>query len=307
MDRLTAVVTGAYGFLGRHVARLLARRGFRVVGLGHGDWCQPEWESWGLSEWHQGDVSLQTLTLISDSPHVIIHCAGSGSVAFSVQHPLEDFARTVVTTANVLEYIRLHAPACRVIYPSSASVYGTVEVLPIREDTRAAPISPYGTHKLMSEQLIASHARQFGTLGAIVRLFSVYGPDLRKQLLWDACSKLSRGEMEFMGTGHEERDWLHVEDAAKLMLAAVDHASEECPVVNGGYGEGGTVRDIVTSLALCLLKQPSAPIFSGAQRMGDPSQYIADIAAAKAWGWQPEHTWRQGVEEYALWWKTVAH
>ena len=306
MDQLTAVVTGAYGFLGRHIARLLAQRGFRVVGLGHGEWCQPEWESWGLREWHQGDVNLQTLALISGSPHVIIHCAGSGSVAFSVQNPLEDFSRTVVTTANVLEYIRLHAPACRIIYPSSASVYGTVEVLPIREDARVAPISPYGNHKLMSEQLIASHARQFGTPSAIVRLFSVYGPDLRKQLLWDACSKLSRGEIVFMGTGREERDWLHVEDAARLMLAAVDHATMQCPVVNGGYGEGVTVRDIVTSLSLYLLEQPSEPVFSGAQRMGDPSRYVADIVAAKAWGWRPEHGWRQGVEEYALWWKTVA-
>jgi UDP-glucose 4-epimerase len=306
MDRLTAVVTGAHGFLGRHAARLLAQRGFRVLGLGHGDWCQPEWEAWGLSKWHRSEVNLQTLVLHAGSPQVIIHCAGGGSVAFSVANPLGDFARTVVTTANVLEYIRLYAPECRMVYPSSASVYGTAEVLPIREDSRVSPISPYGTHKLMSEQLIASHARQFGTPAAIVRLFSVYGPDLRKQLLWDACSKLSRGEMEFMGTGHEERDWLHVEDAAQLMLAAVDHATSHCPVVNGGYGEGVTVRDIVTYLSHCLFEQPSAPIFSGAQRMGDPSRYVADIVAARAWGWQPERGWKQGVEEYARWWKTVA-
>jgi UDP-glucose 4-epimerase len=299
------LVTGANGFLGRHVARLISRRGKRVIGIGHGAWKQDEWQSWGLSSWHNADVTLQTLEQFAGTPSAIIHCAGSGSVAFSVQHPLEDFARTVVTTANVLEYIRLRAPGCRIVYPSSASVYGTVEVLPIREDTCAAPISPYGTHKLMSEQLIASHARQFGTSAAIVRLFSVYGPDLRKQLLWDACSKLVRGETEFMGTGHEERDWLHVEDAARLMLAAVDQATLQCPVVNGGCGEGVAVRDIISSLSLYLMEQPFAPVFSGAQRMGDPSRYVADIVAAKAWGWSPEHSWREGIEEYALWWKTV--
>jgi UDP-glucose 4-epimerase len=90
------------------------------------------------------------------------------------------------------------------------------------------------------------------------------------------------------------------------MLAAVDHATSHCPVVNGGYGEGVTVRDIVTYLSHCLFERPAAPIFSGAQRMGDPSRYVADIVAARAWGWQPERGWKQGVEEYARWWKTVA-
>jgi UDP-glucose 4-epimerase len=296
------VVTGANGFLGRYVARRFAREGYRVLGIGHGEWSREEWELWGLSEWHRADVTLRTLKQYAGSPSAIIHCAGSGSVAFSLENPLAAFESTIVATAHVLEYIRLYAPSCRVVYPSSASVYGAVDSLPIREGCRLAPISQYGVHKLMSEQLVASYARLFGTSGSIVRFFSLYGPGLRKQLLWDACSKFAVGNNMFMGTGEEVRDWLHVDDATELLLVSVDHASSDCPIVNGGSGEGVTVRDLLQHLCSSLQKPSVIPGFSGAQRVGDPSRYIADLENAKSWDWRPRRFWRDGVTEYAAWW-----
>jgi UDP-glucose 4-epimerase len=296
------LVTGAYGFLGRHVARLLGRQGHTVIGIGHGDWPQHEWESWGLSAWHSAGVDLPELRQHAENPSTIIHCAGGGSVAFSVTDPLADFDRTVVSTAHVLEYIRMYAPSCHIVYPSSASVYGTVETVPIPEECPPAPISQYGTHKLMAEEMVSSYARQFGTSASIVRLFSVYGCGLRKQLLWDASSKLSRNDYLFMGSGDEVRDWLHVEDAAALLVRAADHASADCPVVNGGCGVGVTVRDVLQHLCVSLRKKDAAISFSGVRRTGDPSRYIADCNAARAWGWEPKRSWKQGVEEYAVWW-----
>jgi UDP-glucose 4-epimerase len=223
-------------------------------------------------------------------------------VSFSIHDPIADFERTVVTTAHVLEYVRTSAPSCRVVYPSSVSVYGTVEELPIREDCQAAPISQYGVHKLMAEQMVASYSRQFGTSAAIVRLFSVYGCGLRKQLLWDACCKFAKHDHVFMGTGDEVRDWLHVEDAAELLCAAVEHASPECPTVNGGSGVGTTVRDVLVHLGKCLPTAGWTPTFSGVQRAGDPSRFVANIDGSKAWGWSPKRDWKQGLEEYAAWW-----
>lgn len=296
------LVTGANGFLGRHVARFFSRKGHTVLGIGHGEWSREEWESWGLCGWQRADVTLGTLEQHAGTPSAIIHCAGGGSVASSIDNPLADFERTVETTAHVLEYVRAVAPSCRVVYPSSASVYGTVEELPIRENWHAAPISQYGVHKMMAEQMIASYARQFGTSAAIVRLFSVYGCGLRKQLLWDACRKFTNHDNIFMGTGDEVRDWLHVEDAAELLLAAAEHASVECPTVNGGSGEGITVREVLVHLASRLLPMDPIPTFSGTQRTGDPSRYVADIEGSKGWGWSPKRDWKEGVAEYAAWW-----
>jgi UDP-glucose 4-epimerase len=296
------LVTGAHGFIGRHTARYFARQGHSVSGMGHGGWQADEWRSWGLSQWHECDISAAALGQHAGAPEVIVHCAGGGSVAFSIGDPLADYHRTTTTTANVMEYIRKESPSTRIVYPSSASVYGTAETLPIREDSPCAPISPYGVHKLFAEKIILYYCRQYGMAGSIIRFFSVYGCGLKKQLLWDGCRKLAGGERTFMGTGDEVRDWLHVDDATALLYLAANHASRDCPVANGGTGEGVSVRELLTQIAARLRPAPGEPVFSESPRAGDPSAYVADIAQARRWGWKPGAHWRDRVSEYVEWW-----
>ena len=302
----TALVTGAHGFLGRHVASLLAAEGWTVVGLGHGEWpSQQDPGQWGIAAWHGGDVTVASLFACGVIPDALVHCAGSGSVAFSIDSPYQDFQRTVATTLEVLEFVRLHAPGARVVYPSSVSVYGNVKKLPIDETAELQPYSPYGVHKLMAEELCRSYSKTYGVLTAVVRFFSIYGTGLRKQLLWDACQKTLRGEATFFGTGEETRDWLHISDAAHLLAMGIEHASVESPAVNGGVGDGVTVREILQELFLCL-GQTGKPVFNGLVRSGDPAHYIADTARVRAWGWQPQVNWRDGIREYADWFRGVA-
>jgi UDP-glucose 4-epimerase len=221
-------------------------------------------------------------------------------VGFSATHPHQDYQRTVATTAAVLEFVRLYAKDAAVVYPSSAAVYGYARRLPIAETEAPSPVSAYGVHKQMAEQLCAAYARHFGIKAAIVRLFSVYGNGLRKQLLWDACSKLRRGEAEFFGTGAELRDWLHVEDAATLLALARRHASTACPVVNGGSGAGVAVADIVQEIRNAM-HADVAVTFDGKVRDVDPPTYVADVNRAAAWGWRARKPWQEGVRAYAGW------
>jgi UDP-glucose 4-epimerase len=125
---------------------------------------------------------------------------------------------------------------------------------------------------------------------------------LRKQLLWDACRKLTSHDAIFKGSGTEIRDWLHVDDATELLLAGAKNASPQCPIVNGGTGEGVSVRAIVTRCAENLLLKNTDVYFSGTASPGDPFQYIADTARAREWGWAPERHWNEGVAEYCAWW-----
>ncbi|GAA0306432.1 NAD-dependent epimerase/dehydratase family protein [Sphingomonas oligophenolica] len=295
-----AAVLGAAGFVGRHAARALASAGYQVVGIGHGTWLRDEWREWGLSEWHVSDISVESLLTYAGEPEVLIQCAGSGSVAFSIAHPAQDFRRSVDTTLAALDFVRLHAPGCRVVLPSSAAVYGTAERMPIRIEDPLHPESPYGVHKKIAEDLCRSYGRTFGIHVAIVRLFSVYGIGLRKQLLWDACVKLVQGEVEFAGTGEELRDWLDIEDAAALLLTAASQASADCPIVNGGTGQSANVRTIVEGLgrALGIAAQPT---FSGTRRSGDPVGYEADISGALGWDWRVERSLADGLAAYAAW------
>lgn len=305
MSPRKALVTGAHGFVGRYVARALAGVGYEVRGLGHGSWLREEQRLWGLSDWRVADVTLETLITYAEKPDLIIHCAGSGSVAFSMSHPLQDYQRTVATTHAVLEYARTICPGAKIVLPSSAGVYGVVDTLPISVDAALRPSSPYGTHKKIAEELCTAYARHFGISCAIVRLFSVYGLGLRKQLLWDACGKINSGRLDFAGTGRETRDWLHVEDAAALMLHAAEHASPACPIVNGGTGAVSSIAEIVNAIvdAFGVVERAS---FSGLSRAGDPTDYRADVFQALAWGWSPTRDWRSEVVNYVQWFKDGA-
>lgn len=294
----TALVTGAAGFIGRHVAREFANQGWHVVGMGRGDCLDSE--AYGISEWHGCDVTLDALVNRAGHPDVIVHCAGGASVGFSVAEPYQDFIKTVDTMAQVLEFIRLYSPKSKLVYPSSAAVYGQVTQLPIVEEAPLMPVSPYGVHKKMAESLCQLYAHQYGLEVAIVRLFSIYGAGLNKQLLWDACQKFKQGDNRFFGTGEEVRDWLHVNDVVQLLLIAANNATTACPVLNAGSGQGVPVKDI-----LQLVSEQSGAlkknVFSSQPKVGDPNAYIADITKARAWNWAPQISWREGVAEYVAW------
>jgi UDP-glucose 4-epimerase len=299
-----ALVTGAYGFLGRHVARHFASLGWEVVGLGHGGWSPEDWRQWGLAEWHPCDITMENLLVYGREPEAIMHCAGSGNVGFSMTHPAQDFKRTVEGTLHVLEFMRLHAPDAKLVYPSSAAVYGHAETMPISEDAPLSPVSPYGVHKRIAEELCRSYGKHFGVASAVIRFFSVYGRELRKQLIADACRKAMVGDTVFPGTGKETRDWLHSSDAVALCHAALAAASAESPVVNGGCGEPVSVREVLT-LVFSLLRPEAVIQFTGHSRAGDPRDYRAAISKARALNWSPQTDWKDGVRDYVEWRRTV--
>ena len=294
------LITGAAGFVGRYVAKEFSKQGYDVIGMGWGKF--PDYADWELSAWYEAEVSLEMLCEYANQPDVIVHCAGGASVGNSVQRPRQDFCQTVDATSHVLEYIRLHSPQTKLIYPSSAAVYGNVKASPIAESTPYNPVSPYGVHKMMAEQLCQLYASRYELSIAVVRLFSIYGEGLRKQLLWDACNKLSVGETSFFGSGEEIRDWLHVSDAARLLCLASEQASSLYTVVNGGSGKGVKVKDILHCLCDAMNVEKEL-VFSSVQKDGDPNVLLADHTMALSWGWSSQLELKQGISSYVQWFK----
>ena len=192
----TVLITGARGFIGQHLSKHLFDYGHHVIGIGHGDWSESDYSLTGLSDWFSGDLHIHILEKIQEQyePKYVFHLAGGSSVAAALAHPLDDFHRTVESTAHLLDWVRSSSPTTRLIAISSAAVYGAAFDGPIPESASPSPFSPYGFHKSMMESLCRSYIQTYGLDCRIVRLFSVYGPDLRKQLLWDICSRLEAGE-----------------------------------------------------------------------------------------------------------------
>lgn len=303
-----ALVLGGHGFVGRHTCRELAHQGYEVTSLGHGDWLQEEQRAWGVTQWKHANINTVTIAeAVAGRPlDVAIHCAGSGAVSNSYQRPLEDFERSVSTTAALLESVREHPPPKpRIVLASSAAVYGDQGDVDLTETSTGAPVSPYGVHKLLAEGLCNSYHRFFGVRISIVRLFSIYGEGLKKQLLWDAAHKLLGEAPRFFGTGHELRDWLHVEDAARLLCAAGSVAEQSTFEIYNGGGTHASTGEVVSCLATALGAK-SPPAFSGETHHGNPRRLTADSGhAQRQLTWASSVDLARGLSRYAEWFLAI--
>ncbi len=300
-------ITGAQGFIGRHLASWLARRGHTISGIGHGLWPQPEAAVWGVQQWLNGDIhasNLQQLLRNDGVPDYIFHLAGGSSVGAAIASPHEDFARTVATTAELLDWMRLEARNTRLVAISSAAVYGAGHAGPVSEDQARLPFSPYGYHKLMMENLCRCYAVSYGLPVVVVRLFSVYGSWLKKQLLWDICTKLASGvrQLELGGTGEELRDWTDVRDVVRALELAMDLAIEanNMPVINVGTGQATSVREIAAQVLKCW-PTPAEVKFNGQSRPGDPFSLVADSSVLRTTGFEWSIPVDRGIHDYVQW------
>jgi UDP-glucose 4-epimerase len=292
-----AYVVGGAGFLGSHLVRHLGANGWRVAVIDPASTPDPGFHAVPAA------VSAQSLDALAAEgwrPACVFHLGGSGSVGQAAKDPAADFERTVTSS----EVLTRHLEGTRLVFVSSAAVYGDCGETPIAEDHPLQPISHYGTHKAAAEELIVRHAQSKGLSYAIVRFFSLYGAGLRKQLLWDACRKLRDGQPIFDGTGAELRDWMHVSDAVHLLELAArpEHASL---VINGGTGTGVRVAHAL-ELLFRALGGTVPPRYTGLVRDGDPRHLVADMRRAQQLGFTASVPLEVGLARYARWFEDEA-
>lgn len=299
------LITGAKGFIGRHLSKHLSGQNIKVAGLGHGAWVEEEFSKWGLSYWLNGNITQSNLDNLADDiglPDKIFHLAGGSSVGLSLQIPEEDFQRSVDSAFRLLEWTRHNNPKARLILASSAAVYGNNYSRPMCESDTILPYSPYGYHKRMSELLFESYSKNFGLYTSIVRLFSVYGPELHRQLLWDLCCRFSSypKNIKLHGSGSEKRDWIYVMDAVNNLAQVVNYADPKCFIANGGSGIATSVREIA-EFVNDLWGNKTKLHFSGVSRPGDPQYMVANIDFMQTKDLLCKISWQEGIKEYISW------
>lgn len=297
----TVLITGTAGFLGRHIVRQFAREGWRTVGL---DDIPPENAPLGsLSRFVRVKLPSPELAglLSEEKPTVCIHCAGRASVPLSMRDPAGDFRDNVALTFEVLDALRQHAPECRFLLLSSAAVYGNPPELPVSEQAPIAPLSPYGWHKRQCEMLVEEFAQVFSLPALAVRIFSAYGPGLRRQVVWDICERaLTTGRLTLRGTGRESRDFVHAIDVARALFLLAENAPARGEAYNLASGQETTIADLarhlIQSLGLSI-----EPEFDGKVTAGEPLRWQADLQRIAGLGFQPKVTLERGLQEVAAW------
>jgi UDP-glucose 4-epimerase len=211
--------------------------------------------------------------------------------------PLGDFYAHAALTASVLETLRSCSPATRYVLLSSASVYGSPKLLPIRENSEIAPVSPYGYHKRMEELLSEEYAKIYGLKTAVLRIFSAYGDGLHRQVVWDIVRKMmsvSDDPLVLMGTGNESRDFIYGADVAYAAEAVCLRGA-----MNGEcYNAAGGIETSIQRLAQMIADRvdfSSAIQFDGKPPPGYATNWHADITRIRQLGFAPRISLEEGL------------
>lgn len=323
MKTSSVLVTGGAGYIGSHVALALRDSGRGVVVLdnlsvGHRD-LVPGGVPLIVAD--VGDTAAVADALETHGCRSVVHLAGSVLVNESLSRPAAYYRNNVSATVGLLDAC-VAAAVERLVFSSSASVYGIAESVPIPEDAPLQPVHPYGRSKLMAESIITDVAAATGLGCALLRYFNVAGADpagRSGQCRPEATHLIhviaevvagKRPELGLYGTDYPTpdgtcvRDYIHVSDLAMAHVAALDRIEPGAAplVLNLGDGSGHSVREVVAATEAITGK--ILPVVEAGRRAGDPPALVADTARARALlDWMPRENALEAMLRSAIDWE----
>jgi UDP-glucose 4-epimerase len=320
---MTILVTGGAGYIGSHMVHALIEGGEEVVVLDNLStgfrWAVPA--ATPLVTGSSGDEALVAQVITEHGVTAIIHFAASLVVPESVSDPLGYYRNNTVNSRALIEWA-INGGVGQFIFSSTAAVYGNPATVPVGEDDPTAPMSPYGSSKLMTEIMLRDAAAAHGLDYVILRYFNVAGADptmrsgqstrgathLIKVAVETALGK--RPAMEVYGTDYATpdgtciRDYIHVADLVRAHCDALGYLrGGGAPVtLNCGYGHGFSVLEVIETV-----KRVSGVDFKvthAARRPGDPARIVAKSERARQLlGWQPQFDDLATIVGHALAWE----
>lgn len=293
------LVTGCNGFIGSHLVNFYSSNGYEVYGL------DIRINKVNMINCKFIECNLQNEDMIKVykeiCPDIFIHCAGNASVGMSVDYPEMDFDSNVGVLYKTLSSVARANINPKFIFLSTAAVYGNPKELPINEKTDTAPISPYGLHKKMCEDLCEYYREVKGQDITVVRIFSAYGEGLKKQILWDMYNKYkNNGYIELFGTGNETRDFINIKDLVQA-LDLISRAEKSNFIYNIANGEETSIKTLASEYANILKIDANKIIFNGEVKKGDPINWRADITKLRQLGYKQSTYLPEGLKNYIEW------
>ncbi|HVJ91353.1 MAG TPA: SDR family oxidoreductase [Labilithrix sp.] len=300
MRPMKALVTGGAGFIGSHIAHRLVEDGHGVVVIdnlftGKRENLEPLRPSSRAERirFVEGDVRDPSL-LDSEAKgcDVIFHQAAIVSVPYSVEHPEESHAVNILGTLNVLQAAR-RAGVRRVVFASSAAIYGEEPTLPKVEAMRPEPISPYGVEKITGEHYLATWSKLFAVETVALRYFNVFGPRQNPSSPYSGVISifvdriLAEKPITFYGDGSQVRDFVYVANVVDANILAATRRGVSGRVYNIACGTRTTLLELADLIGKASGKSVERAF--GEPRTGDIRESLADISRARAeLGYEPK-------------------
>jgi NAD dependent epimerase/dehydratase len=306
------LVTGAGGFIGSHLAELMARSGadvrafVRYTSRGDHGWLEDVAPDPARAiEVFRGDLANpEAVRSAMEGCEVVFHLGALIPIPYSYLHPREFVTANVEATLNVLEAARREEPA-RIVLTSTSEVYGTAQHVPIDEEHALHPQSPYAASKVGADQLALSYQRSFGTPVVVARPFNTYGPrqSARAVIPTIITQALTRDVVE-LGATAPTRDFLYVEDTAAGMAACAAAEGVEGEVINLGTGTEVSIGELAERVLRQLGRDVSVSVDESRLRPKDSEveRLVADTSKAKRLlGWEPTVDLDEGLRRTIEW------
>lgn len=302
---MRTLVTGGAGFIGSNLVRFLLVEGHEVVVLdsllsGYRCNLEPFPEALFIEgDVRDGDVVERAVSEVD----VIFHLAASVGNRRSIENPIEDSEINVLGTLQILEAARRHEVR-KVVFSSSAGIFGELKTLPIRENHPVEPDSPYGASKLAAEKLCLAYAKLYPIESVCLRYFNVYGPNQRYDAYGNvipifAHQMVNHQPLTIFGDGEQTRDFVNVHDVVQA-----NYKAAMTPGLSGAFNIASGSRITINRLVELLKESGNfdVNVRYGPPRPGDVRHSLADISAAgNAFGYQPQVDLTEGLEEYMRW------
>ncbi|MCS6243627.1 MAG: NAD-dependent epimerase/dehydratase family protein [Opitutus sp.] len=296
----TIIVTGAAGFIGSHTCDCLLAAGHGVVAvddLSSGRLVNlAEARERPNFVFEQFDLRMPgrfAELVCSTQPAAIIHLAGLVSVQASIRDPGLNFALNLELTQTVAEVARSHAVP-RLVFASSAAIYGDAPGLPLVEETLAHPLSPYGAAKAASEHLLLSYSHTYGLIVRCQRYFNVFGPRQDPASPYSGVVTVFLNRMRAgldpvtFGDGNQSRDFISVQDVARANLLAATQPAVRSGVANICSGRETTLNQLLSILAGVTgfrgaIRREEAKPGDIRRSVGDPRRALAELDFTCEW------------------------
>ena len=286
---MKVVVTGAAGFLGRHVARRFRDDGWHVVGFDIQEFSEPGIET------IVGDMcDLAAAAEVTAGVDAIAHVGAIGDVYLAAANPSLAARVNVVGTSNLID-AAIQSDA-RLVYASTWEVYGEPQYEPIDERHPTMPDHPYSITKLAGESLILAATRLSGLDAISLRLGTAYGSGLRPNSVFPIfLDKARRGDpILIQGDGNQGRQFTHASDIARAFAMAAGSSESGIPI-NVVAPETISIKE----LAEAIISRFPTEVSFGPARPGDvPAAQVSPALAAKVLGWSADVSFEEGLEEF---------